>query len=107
MGEDDLVDTFLDLAARFELADGPAEAEREKVTEALEAATKLGLAKKQVSDRIATFCGTVPDAGLKTNRNNELVLTVVVAWEDRAEVYRMLDTIPMTLIFAVEKPGAD
>ncbi len=41
---------------------------------------------------------------MKTNRNNEIVLTLVVDWSDRAEIYRVLEEIPMSLLVTVEKP---
>ena len=40
---------------------------------------------------------------MKTNRNNEIVLTLVVDWKDRNEIYRVLEEIPMTLMVTVEK----
>lgn len=53
---------------------------------------------------MAQFVGTVPDAGMKTNRNNEIVLTLIVDWKDRHEIYRVLDEIPMTLAVTIERP---
>lgn len=60
--------------------------------------------KKMVDPRVATFMASVPDGGIKTNRNNEWVITLVAAWEDRAEVSRILETIPMTVLVTMARP---
>ena len=71
---------------------------------ALEESQRRVLEKAYKSTTVATFIGTVPDGGMKTNRNNEIVLTLVVDWKDCNEIYRVLETIPMSLVVTVEKP---
>src|SRR5258708_26489166 len=102
---DDLVDTFISAAADFELDETPAsQAEREVLRKAIEESQRQGLERAYKSATLAHFIATVPDGGIKTNRNNEWVITLVAAWEDRHEVARILDTIPMNLIVTIEKP---
>lgn len=48
---------------------------------------------------------SIPDGGIKTNRNNEWVLTLNVAWENRADIARLLETIPMTILITAERVG--
>ena len=59
--------------------------------------------KAYKSATIARFVATVPDGGIKTNRNNEWVITLVCDWGHRAEVARIIDTIPMQLDVTIEK----
>ena len=73
----------------------------------MEESQRLSLEHAYKSPSIARFTGTVPDGGMKTNRNNEIVLTLVVDWADRAEIYRVLETIPMSLTVTVEKQADD
>lgn len=76
------------------------------MAEALEESTRRTLEKAYKSATVATFIGTVPDGGMKTNKQNEIVLTLIVDWADRAEVYRILEEIPMQLLVHIEKPDA-
>lgn len=100
----DLVDTFISAADDFDIEPGPiADAEREKIANALEESQRQSLERAYKSATVAMFHGTVPDGGMKTNRNNEIVLTLVVDWADRNEIYRVLEEIPMTLMVTVEK----
>jgi len=52
---------------------------------------------------VATFSAYVPNGGLSTNRDNEYVLKLVVAWEDRDELHRILETIPMSVQVTVRR----
>jgi hypothetical protein len=100
----DLVDTFISAAEDFDIEPGEiADAEREKLADALEESQRQSLERAYKSATVAQFLGTVPDGGMKTNRNNEIVLTLVVDWKDRNEIYRVLEEIPMTLMVTVEK----
>jgi hypothetical protein len=62
----------------------------------------MSLAKVKPDPRVASFVATVPDGGIKTNRNNEWVITLNVDWEFRREVARILDAIPMALMVRFE-----
>lgn len=73
------------------------------VTKAIDDAIK----RPKVDPRIATFYATVPNAGIKTNRDNEWIISMTVAWEDRAEISRVLDHMPMTMKVTVEVVGDD
>lgn len=52
---------------------------------------------------VATFSGYIPNGGIKTNRENEWVLTIHVAWADRDEVSRVIETIPMSVNVSVTR----
>lgn len=67
----------------------------------------VSLERAIVDTHVATFTATVPDGGMKTNRANEIVLTLHVSWKDRTEVYRILETIPMDIIVRVERVSGD
>ena len=64
----------------------------------------MALRKALVDPNVATFLATVPNGGIKTNRDNHWVVTLEVAWEDRAEVSRIIDTIPMNLVVTMTRP---
>jgi hypothetical protein len=99
------VDAFLDGAADFELADDPVSVrEREQIAAAIETSQDNALRRAMVNPNVASFLATVPNGGIKTNRDNHWVVTLEVAWEDRGEVTRIIDTIPMNLLVTIVKP---
>ncbi len=58
---------------------------------------------KWVDPNVANFRGYIPNGGIKTNRENEWVLTIHVAWDDRDEVSRVIETIPMSVNVSVTR----
>lgn len=104
--DEDVVDAFLDASLNFELEDDQASAqERAILTKAIEKSQFKTLRKAFVDPNVATFVATVPNGGIKTNRDNHWVITLEVAWEDRSEVARILDSIPMNLLVTMTRPS--
>jgi hypothetical protein len=52
---------------------------------------------------VAEFRAYVPNGGVKTNRENEYVLTLHVAWAGRDELHRIIETIPMDLRVTIKR----
>lgn len=99
-----VVDALYDAAERFEpLVDRPSELEREAIESIITASRSHAVKRPKPDPNLATFIATIPDGGIKTNRTNEWVLTLHVAWENREEISRLIDTIPMQLLVKVEK----
>lgn len=61
------------------------------------------MAKRWVDPNVAEFRAYVPNGGVKTNRENEYVLTLHVAWSGRDELHRIIETIPMDLRVTIER----
>jgi hypothetical protein len=72
------------------------------IAAAVEESLTKSLKRASVDQKIATFYATIPAAGVKTNKDNEWVLTMHVAWEDRLQVSRVIDHIPMVMKVRIE-----
>jgi hypothetical protein len=84
-----------------------AEAERTIIAAAVEESFTRSLAKPKAGERVAKFYGVIPDAGIKTSKNNEWVITMHVAWANRHEVARLIDQLPFEMLVTVESVGPD
>lgn len=72
------------------------------IAAAIEKGIDDAIRRPKVDPRIATFYATVPNAGIKTNRDNEWCVTMNVAWEYRNEISRVLDHLPLVMKVTVE-----
>jgi len=52
---------------------------------------------------VATFWATIPNGGITTSRDNEWIIKLQVAWENRDAALRLLETIPMELLVTFER----
>lgn len=101
---DDVLDQLIVAAQSFEEErTEAARLEREALRGALEASISESAHKRLIDPDVATFSAYVPNGGLSTNRDNEYVLKLVVAWEDRDELHRILETIPMSVQVTVRR----
>ena len=101
---DAVLDALIDAAKSFEEEQTEAaDHERELLRTALDQSISGAMVKRWVDPNVATFHATIPNGGIKTNRENEWVLTLHVAWEDRNEVSRVIETIPMSVNVSVTR----
>lgn len=95
---DAVLDSLIDAARTFEEEQTEAaQYEREQLREALDLSIKGAAQKRWLEPDIAEFRAYIPNGGIKTNRDNEWVVTLHVAWENREEISRVVTTIPMSV----------
>lgn len=100
----DAVGAIYDAAQRFEpLGDGPSQLERDKIAKIIGEGRERAVADIAPDPSIAQFSATIPDGGVTTNRNNEWVLKLNVAWGDRTEIARVIESIPMQVNVTIER----
>lgn len=101
---DTVLDQLIITAKSFEEEQTEAAAyERQLLREALDRSISLATKQQFFDPDVAHFSAYVPNGGVKTNRENEWVLTLHVAWEDRDEVSRIIETIPMSVNVTVQR----
>lgn len=77
--------------------------EREILRDALDASITAVALRSELDPDVAEFAAYIPNGGVKTNRDNEWVLTLHVAWDDRHEISRVVETIPMTVSVRIRR----
>jgi len=104
LSEGDAAAAVVDAAQRFEYGDDPPDiAERTALVQLVREARYQTLHPDRADPNIATFIATIPNGAIKTNRDNDWLITLQVKWDNRGEVMRLVDTIPMQVLVTFER----